>query len=91
MFLLNEWEAKKYFTSDEERKAGITDYAGTKTNKKNAAGIVPWWLRDLVLGATSYNSASYVTGNGSIDSKKGMMVIGKMPIRPACMIDLKKL
>ena len=52
IFILNSIEVKKYFETDQDRKAGITEYARLNTNVRNTNtdkidghNVAYWWLR----------------------------------------------
>ena len=92
VFLLSIPEAKKYFTSPEERKCSATAYAkkqGAETGgKRTAEGemtVCLWWLRTQ--GRYS-NLAAYVNFSGEVDYDGRYVYRNMVAVRPAMWIDL---
>lgn len=63
IFILSIEEAKKYFASDEDRKAKVTKYAKLNNAYADSKGYGYWWLRSV--GQDQFD-ASYVDRDGQI-------------------------
>lgn len=91
VFLLSINEAKKYFTSDAERKCAPTDYAkaqGTSTSSSCTVGgkATCWcWLRSP---GSSQISAAYVYSYGGLDECGDLVDRDNRAVRPALWITL---
>ncbi len=87
VFLLSIPEAKKYFSSPEERKCSATTFAkkqGAET-KEDGKATCMWWLRTQ--GRYS-NLAAFVDYSGSVDIDGRYVYRGMVAVRPAMWIDL---
>ena len=84
IFALSIDEAKKYFSSDSDRKAYTTDYAHKKGyDQKDRSEW--WWLRSP--GSFS-NYAAHVRSSGFIDQFGLYVHIDKVAVRPAFWLNL---
>lgn len=71
MFLLSDKEVLKYFKTEEERLARITEFAKGKILWQSFDHYCHWWLRTDSLDTIG---ASYVTYNGDISYRGGIIV-----------------
>ena len=84
IFVLSISEAKKYYSSDNERKAYATDYLYSKGNEK-ADRFDFWWLRTP---GSSNNFAIRILDDGAID-RGGFHVNRRFAVRPALWLNLQ--
>lgn len=82
IFCLSSDEARRYFSSDAERKAVATEYAAQR------APFAWWWLRSP--GGASDAAKAVVTADGKVTTG-GNWVNNNDMVRPAMWIDLKLL
>ncbi len=84
IFALSIDEAKKYFSSDSDRKAYTTDYTHKKEYDHDDRSEW-WWLRSP---GRSSNYAAVVFGSGNVDQNGSYVNLNNVAVRPAFWLNL---
>ncbi len=86
IFILSEFEAKKYFLSNEERECESTKYANAMGCRKSWKGNCEWWLR------TPGETSGWVIGvddDGEIGISGTSVTQDNWAVRPAMWLDIE--
>ena len=87
IFLLSINEVKKYFLTEESRKAGATSYAKGQDANTTSSGLCWWWLRSP---GRSGKYISYVSSNGVISTMGFISTSAHNSVRPALWINFNQ-